>query len=124
MSAMTKAIGAMSAMPLDLADSPWIAQKCCTKLGTFSANQASTTLLRRGCLTPPRVRTDRTDLHGRCMVSLALHAVAGPLRVALHTYTWGRGPGARVDSGDHLGGYYGFPPVSPVFSCLRPVFVV
>ena len=56
-------------------------------------------VLRVDLFDPPGVRIDRIDLHGRCMVSLASHGVAG--RVA-HIKLGGRGPGARVDSGDHM----------------------
>ena len=46
---------------------------------------------------PPRVRTDRTDLHGRCMVSLALHAVAAVAGRVAYIYLgpWPRGQGRQ-----------------------------
>ena len=42
MSGVTRAIVGMSAMPLDLADSPWIAGKCWPSAAGFLRNQAST----------------------------------------------------------------------------------
>ena len=41
MSGVTRAIVGMSAMPLDLADSPWIAKKCWPSAAGFLRNQAS-----------------------------------------------------------------------------------
>ena len=42
MSGVTRAIVGMSATPLDLAESPWIAGKCWPSAAGFLANQAST----------------------------------------------------------------------------------